>query len=53
MSMLKKITLATALVLSMASAAAVAQPGDRGQNSGDHDVTAACQRAAAPNICHQ
>lgn len=51
--MIKKITLATALVLSMASAAAVAAPGDRGGDRSLHDrqTQSACDRGAAPNIC--
>jgi hypothetical protein len=47
--MIKKIALATALVLSMASTAAMAA-GDR-DSLHDRQNAAACERAVAPNIC--
>jgi hypothetical protein len=49
--MIKKITLATALALSMASASALAAQGDRGDSLHDRQNAAACERPVAPNIC--
>jgi hypothetical protein len=50
--MLKKITLATALVLSIAGSAVAANDG-RGGGDGyfDRANASACERPAAPNIC--
>jgi hypothetical protein len=49
--MIKKIALATAVALSMASTVAVAAP-DRGHDSlQDRQNASACERPVAPSIC--
>jgi hypothetical protein len=50
--MLKKITLAAALVLSVAGSAYANNDGRGGRDSlYDRQHGGACERAAAPNIC--
>jgi hypothetical protein len=51
--MLKRITLATALVLSAASGAYASHDRDRDRDDSlsDRQSSGACQRAVAPNIC--
>ena len=49
--MLKKITLATALVLSIAGSAVASNRDNGGDSLYDRQHGGACERAAAPNIC--